>query len=211
MHLVLPELTHQIIDEINTGLSDHNKNLLLKLEWTYFITFETTLRDVIDKLKYDDQSSIDTYNAEFSKYWNKTNNDYFMNFRISDHTNQKLIDLVKSDIKEAQAEVKDDKDKDRLHKLERIRQQIQIAYITLQEHLQTWNTAILPSVVVTNPNGSVVLGRSLGGGKTKSKYISTSNFVMKEINGLMRKRIIWVPNQEYVRIKENGVYVFKKV
>ena len=132
MNLVLPNLTHQIIDEVNTGLSDHNKNLLLKLEWTYFITFETTLRDVIDKLKYGDQSSIDTYNAEFSKYWNKTNNDYFMNFRISDHTNQKLIDLVKSDIKEAQAEVKDDKDKDRLHKLERIRQQIQIAYITLQ-------------------------------------------------------------------------------
>ena len=107
--------------------------------------------------------------------------------------------------------VKDDKDKDRLHKLERIRQQIQIAYITLQEHLQTWNTALLPRAVVTNPNGSVVLGRSMGGGKTKSKYISTSNFVMKEINGLMRKRIIWVPNQEYVRIKENGVYVFKKV
>ena len=208
MNLVLPNLTHQIIDEVNTGLSDHNKNLLLKLEWTYFITFETTLRDVIDKLKYGDQSSIDTYNAEFSKYWDKTNNDYFKNFLIS---HKKYIDIVKSDIEDAQAEVEDDKDKDRLHKLERIRQQIQIAYITLQEHLQTWNTAILPSVVVTNPNGSVVLGRSLGGGKTKSKYISTSNFVMKEINGLMRKRIIWVPNQEYVRIKENGVYVFKKV
>ena len=211
MHLVLPDLTHQIIDEVNTGLSDHNKNLLLKLEWTHFITFDKNLRDVIDKLQYGDESSIDKYNAEFSKYWDQTNNDYFKTFRIFDHTDKQFIDLVKSDIKEAHAEVKDDKDKDRLHKLERIRQQIQIAYITLQQHLQTWNTTLQPRAVVTNPNGSVVLGISLGGGETKSKYISTSNFVMKEINGLMRKRIIWVPNQEYVRIKENGVYVFKKV
>ena len=52
---------------------------------------------------------------------------------------------------------------------------------------------------------------SFGGGKS-SAYTPTSRTILKKVNGVTRTRKVWVKNNvEYVRVKVNGEFKFKKV